>query len=446
VGLGLGISSYIPLVAYVGCWVMCLISLGGRPLWGLYYFMPLLPYRTLRDHFLGYPLGENMLTILVIAVVIGAMLHGKKLPKSSLYLIWLITGIYLYFSMWLGTLLGNAPAPLWFSDINFVTWKDYMLIPLIFLAACLVIEDRKAVKMVVVITGISVLLVDRSAILENLSRSFVHFDENKRDAGPLAFAGPNGLAAYLAQFSMFFWGFGQFIKRRKQKLLCYGLVAITLMATMYTFSRASYIAVVLGIFILGVLKDRKLILVVVALFLTWQAILPVAVTERITMTQNSSGQLEASAEERVKLWEAAKQTMLSSPIFGMGYATYQLGMHVDELKDTHNWYVKVLVETGILGLVIVLIMLQQALALAYRLFRQAKDPLYQGLGLGLFLTLCASIILNAFGDRWDYPEIIGLLWVLAGAAVRATQLAKVEPSSVVVAESTVPTNPYMAYR
>jgi putative inorganic carbon (hco3(-)) transporter len=444
--VGLGLVSYVPLIAYLGCWVMCLLSLGGRPLWGLYYLMPLLPYRTMRDHFISYPLGGNMLTILVVAVLIGALIRGKKLPPSNLYKIWLVTGIYLYLSMWLGTVLGNAPAPVWLSDLNFVVWKDYMLIPLVFVAACLVIEDRKAVSMVVVLTAVSVLLIDRSAITESLSRSFAHFDESKRDAGPLGYAGPNGLAAFLAQFSMFFWGFGQFVKKR-QKLLCYGVVAITLFATMYTFSRASYIAVVLGIFVLGVLKDRKLIPVVVVFLLTWQTIVPVAVTERVTMTQNSNGQLETSAEERVKLWENAKASMLSSPIVGMGYATYQFGSHVDDLKDTHNWYVKVLVETGALGLLIVLIMLQQALVLAYRLFRQATDPLYKGLGLGLFLSVCACIVLNFFGDRWNYPEIIGLLWVLAGAAVRATQLAKEEPvTEAAVTEPIAPINPFMAYR
>ena len=187
---------------------------------------------------------------------------------------------------------------------------------------------------------------------------------------------------------MFFWGFGQFLKRKKAKLLCYALVATTIFATMYTFSRASYIAIVAGALLLGILKDRKLIVVVAIFLFTWQAIVPVAVTERVMMTKNSNGQLEASAQERVDLWENAKKTFYSEPIFGTGYATFQYGQHIDDLKDTHNWYVKVLVETGIVGGIIALVLLQQMLALAYRLFRRAKDPLYQGLGLGLFLTIC----------------------------------------------------------
>jgi hypothetical protein len=132
---------------------MPLVSLGGRPLLGFYYMIPFLPYRTLRDHFVDYPLGTNMLTILVIAVIVGALIHGKRLPKSKLYTIWLVFGVYLYLSMWIGTALGNAPAPVWLSDANFSTWKDYMVIPLVFVAAGLVIEDRKTVRTVILITA-----------------------------------------------------------------------------------------------------------------------------------------------------------------------------------------------------------------------------------------------------------------------------------------------------
>src|SRR5260370_11628069 len=134
---------------------MCVVSLTGRPLLGFYYLIPFLPYRTMRDHFLDYPLGGNVLTILVIAVIVGAFFQGKHLPKSKLYGIWLVFGVYLYLSMWFGTALGNAPAPLWLSNVNFVTWKDYMLIPLTFVAAGLVVEDPKAVSTVILFTPIS---------------------------------------------------------------------------------------------------------------------------------------------------------------------------------------------------------------------------------------------------------------------------------------------------
>ena len=80
-------------------------------------------------------------------------------------------------------------------------------------------------------------------------------------------------------------------------------------------------------------------------------------------------------------------------------------------------------------------------------FRQAEDPLYKGLGLGLFLAICCNLILNCFGDRWTYLEINGLLWVLVGAAARALQLSQTQETPALEnVESVAAVNPYMAYR
>jgi len=444
--LGTGIGHFIPLIAYLGFWVMILVSLGGRPLLGLYYMIPFLPYRTMRDHFLDYPLGSNVLTILVFAVIIGALIQGKHLPKSRLYLVWLVMAVYLYLSLWIGTALGHAPAPLWLNDVNFVTWKDYVLIPLVFVAAGLVVEDRKAIRTVVLITAISLVFIDRSCLLESMSRTWSSFDEDKRGGGPLAY-GSNQTAAFLAQFAMFFWGFTQFVKRKKMKIFGYVLVATTIFATMYTFSRGAYLAILFTVLVLGLLKDRKLLLVLTVFLLTWQTVVPTAVRERVTMTENSNGQLEASAQERVDLWSNAWNSIQRSPIVGNGFATFQLGEHVDNLKDTHNWYVKVMVETGIIGLSMALFLLQQMLALSYRLFRRATDPLYQGLGLGLLLAVCSCMVANLFGDRWTYLEITALLWVLVAAAARASNLIESDLTPELATDTpAVIASPYEEYR
>jgi O-antigen ligase len=132
------------------------------------------------------------------------------------------------------------------------------------------------------------------------------------------------------------------------------------------------------------------------------------------------------------LWSDAEKSILADPIFGNGFATYQYGQHVANLENPHNWYVQVLVETGFIGLVLALILVQQMFSVSYRLFRRARDPLYKGLGLGVFLAMCCCVVSNSFGDRWTYLEIMGMLWVLVGTAVRATELAGEEAVPEVV--------------
>jgi hypothetical protein len=426
--LGLGLLSFIPLIAYLGFWVMCVVSLVKRPLWGLCFLIPFLPYRSMRDHFLDYPLGAHLPLILVVAVITGAIFQGKRLPKSKLYIVWLVIGVYLYFSMWLGAAFGNAPAPLWLSDMNFVVWKDYMTIPLVFVATSLVVEDRKAVRTVILVTAITLLFIDRSCILESTSRTWNNFDENKRDIGPLAY-GSNLTAAYLALFAMFFRGFLQFIKAKKYKLLGYGLVAVTLYATMYQFSRGGYLSVLVCVLLLGILKDRKLLVILGVFLLTWQLVVPTAVRERVSMTRTANGQLEGSAQTRVDLLKESWNSIVHSPILGNGFATFQYGQHEGNLTDTHDWFIKVLVETGVVGMMMYLVLLQQVLALGYRLFRRGIDPMYRGLGLGLVLAICSSLVSNCFGDRWTYLEITGPVFVLVAAAIRANQFTAQEPLS-----------------
>jgi O-antigen ligase len=204
---------------------------------------------------------------------------------------------------------------------------------------------------------------------------------------------------------------------------------------MYTFSRGGYLALLFGVLVLGVLKDRKLLVIFGVFLLTWQLIVPVAVRERVTMTEDASGHLESSAQERVDLWRESMHSIAQSPIVGNGYATYGFAQHVHDLEDTHNWYVLVMVETGIIGLIMAFVLFQQLLSVSFRLFRRAEDPLYRGLGLGIFLFMCASIVANFFGNRWTFLEISGPLFVLLGAAVRAAQFSKITQASELTSTS-----------
>ena len=117
------------------------------------------------------------------------------------------------------------------------------------------------------------------------------------------------------------------------------------------------------------MKDRKLLVIFGVFLLTWQLIVPAAVRERVTMTEDASGQLESSAQERVDLWEESMHSIAHSPIVGNGYATYIFAQHAHNLEDTHNWYVLVMEETGIIGLLMAILLLQQILAISFRLFR-----------------------------------------------------------------------------
>ena len=239
------------------------------------------------------------------------------------------------------------------------------------------------------------------------------------------------MAAYAAQLTCFILGLAAFEKKILRRLVLYALAAVGAVTLMYTFSRGGYIGFLVGLLALGILKKRVYMIAVLVLALGWGFILPTSVQERINMTYSRNSGLESSAQSRVELWQDAGQLILDNPVFGTGFATYRFMGRVGDLRDTHNFYVKMLLETGIIGLVTVLILMAKMTWLSRSLYR-LEDPFYKGVGLGLLSLCVVMVVVNLFGDRWTYIEVNGVLWVMLGMAARA--LVLVQPSVTVAVQ------------
>jgi putative inorganic carbon (HCO3(-)) transporter len=101
---------------------------------------------------------------------------------------------------------------------------------------------------------------------------------------------------------------------------------------------------------------------------------------------------------------------------------------VGGFEDTHNYYVKVMLEMGIVGLIVFLGIISQMFAAGYSLFRTAlAEDFLRGMGLGLAGMVVTTMVANAFGDRWTYIEETGFLWVIAAMAIRGRMIAGEEP-------------------
>jgi O-antigen ligase len=180
------------------------------------------------------------------------------------------------------------------------------------------------------------------------------------------------------------------------------------------------------VFYLGLVKRRALLILLVAFLFTWEGFVPNAVRERVFMTKTEDGELEPSAGSRVSLWEEALQVANQNAVLGVGFNTYRYGHHYGGLGDTHNYFVKALVETGSVGLCIFLWLLWKMYRISYRLFRIAGDDLFSGLGLGVSAWLVTTVVANMFGDRWTYMQITGYLLVLFAFVVRGQLLIEEE--------------------
>src|SRR6266403_491840 len=331
----LGISTYAPLLIYVGAIIAALLSIFRNPRIGLYFLVPLLPMQTVRYWVHSYPFGEKLVDILLLSVLIGLLVHSEKpvFIGSSLNKVILIFCVLTFLALWEGSFLQDLPLPISFSDERFSNWKN------------------NSVRL--------------------------------------------GL-----------WG-----------------AAITCVyCLIFTFSRGGYLGLLVGILVLGIIRERKLLLCLAVLLFVWEGILPNAVRERVFMTYQEGQGLDSSAQERVAIWTDAVDVITHNPVLGRGFDTYEFMGRVGPYRDTHNYYLKLLVEMGFVGLLVFLWLFASAAGLAWRLFRNANDPLLQAIGCAVFATIVCAAIVNLFGDRWSYLQVSGFLWLFLGMAARGVWL------------------------
>lgn len=428
---GLGIGHLLPQILYFGAILAALISIFWRPHYGLYFLIPLVPMQTTRYRLFEFPLGNKLVDILLLSIFVGWLLraNGRLIPKTPLNKVLAALVVLFYAALVRGSFFLNRDLPLSTSDPRFSEWKNYMVMPLLFLAAVAVIKEIRQIKILVALMAVSTMLVNMSFLVSTRSRDLAHFSYDTRDAGVLGYAGVNGFAAFVAQFIVFLLALYAYEKRKTLKLALLAINGFSLYCLIYSFSRGAYLAVALSVLFLALFKERKLLIVLLMVVIGWQVFLPTAAKERIAMTYQEGVGLDNSARERVAIWEDAWALFSQHPVFGIGLETYEYLRRVQAdshgyFGDTHDYYLKILVETGLLGFGLFLWLLGAIYRQGWRLFRSAEDPFLKSLGLGFASMMVCAIVLNIFGDRWSYLQVDGYLWALLACVVRGQMITE----------------------
>jgi putative inorganic carbon (HCO3(-)) transporter len=424
--MGTGLGHFLPQLLYVFFLLGCVISL-FRPRFGIFVLIPCLPQQTGRYHILEYPLGNHFIDLLMLSIAAGLILSGKRLfPKTPFGKVFAALFIVSYIGLWAGSLILGATPPVWFTQ-RVMDWIYYMRLPILFYLVLASIENVRQMKILLLLMGLSFLWVEKGFYQTMRGRNTSHYNDNIRDAGPLGWAGQNGLAAFELECTVFLIGplacLGWKLHYRAA-ILTMGAAGV--LGVLFSYSRGAYLGMAGAAAYAGIFKMRILLVALLVTIVAAPAILPQSVIERVLMTYDTTGQLESSAQERVELWNDALHLIQREPIFGVGYDGFAIyrGQEAQEtaingLRDTHNIYVRALIETGVVGLVILIVLFVSLFRAGHALFREAHDPFLRGLGLGFATQMVAVILCNFFGDRWTYIEISGFTFTLAAMVTRA---------------------------
>jgi putative inorganic carbon (HCO3(-)) transporter len=434
----LGLEGYLPYALYTAAIAAFLLSIFRGAIFGLYFLIPLIPLQTIRYRLNDLPLGASVVYIILFAVGIGILRERRPLlPKTPWTTPLTVYILFTLASLWAGAAYLSTSAPLP-GDQRFNDWLAYMTMPALFFAVTACVDSMKEIKIMGTLMCLATFALSKSFYSSVSDRDFSTYSEDLRqsfsDGGSMGYAGVNGLAAYEAQAATFLIAMAAMEKRFLVRLAYLGLALYAGLCVMYSLSRGAYLAILAGFLFMGLVKERKLLVLLAAFALVWTAVVPGAVVMRVQMTKSEDGQLDHSSELRVQLWEDAMELIRSNPVTGCGFNTYAYMRRVGSYADTHNYYLKILVETGIVGLLVFIWIIGKSCVRGLSLFRHSRDPYLAGLGLGLAGWVICTAVSITFGDRWSYLQIQGFFWVLAGlvargAMIQSAQAEMPEPES-----------------
>lgn len=440
----MGIIAHLKLIApwsiYLAVIAGSLLALTGKVRWALMVVLLLAPLRNVIEKLHVMPMGDQLLDILFMTMIIGWLISSSSssknlLSKNYVTVPAIILVCYLFFSLLVGTfsLTGGFGIDRYSSRVQ--DWKNFTLLPVLFLLVANNLPDKRWVMRAYwVMIGTMVLM---SYYIVGQVTSYSAIESRVKITGTFEFLGPNEVAAFLNQNTVILSGIYLSLRKHWMKLLLLGLILANAYSIIFLYSRGAYLGLLVGMAILFLMKSPKLLIPVILVLVFWQAVLPEKVIERIQGTKNEYGELDQSSELRLVMWEKGIELFKKNPIFGIGFGVYRLQDFGTGLHDTHNIYVKILAEQGIVGIILFFTIIFAMCRQGFYLYKKGDDEFSRGLGIGLFASMFTLIINNFFGDRWAYFELSAYTWAFVGLAVCLGQLnlndsrPAVESSSIV---------------
>lgn len=228
---------------------------------------------------------------------------------------------------------------------------------------------------------------------------------------------PNTLGGYLLFIGAIATGLIVKSENQRLKILLLILILIIVPAFLFTQSRSSYIGLIPTCFMFALFSKRRTIAVglITVAFLLSPFLLPSQIKNRIlyTFTQPERSdqvelgglRLDTSTSARLISVKNILKNFPKHPIVGYGVGGYGF---------TDSQFPRILIETGIVGLIAFIYLLYSIFRMAINRMKEVKIPEFKGLALG-FLVGFVGLFFHSLGaNTFIIVRIMEPFWFLAG--------------------------------
>jgi O-antigen ligase len=198
----------------------------------------------------------------------------------------------------------------------------------------------------------------------------------------------------------------------------------------YTQSRSSYLAIVPALLAFVWLSEKRhwVAITIFLLAFSMPFVAPEPAKERVTYTFTQGNtqkdvvevgniRLDTSLSARLRSWHSAAKDWVEHPILGYGVTGYQF---VDAQ------YIRVITETGLLGLFTFALLMATLFRSAYHTFKESIKPFHKGLAMG-YLAGFIGLLYHAIGaNTFIIVRIMEPFWFVTAMVIMIPAIEKLD--------------------
>ena len=221
-------------------------------------------------------------------------------------------------------------------------------------------------------------------------------------------------------------------KHLVSRLAACGIFVVGGIALGMTYSRATWIGFLCALVVFVFLWKPKLIPAFLLLCCLAIPFLPTTIWNRILTIFNPA---DSSTSSRIPLYQAALEVISSRPIRGAGLGTATPQVYIADWNlyhadfpyvHSHNFYLEVWIEAGLLGVTSFVASMLWNIKRAAHAARRCADSPARILTCAAASALCGAMVCGLADYLWNYPRVMCIFWFVFAMALAGVKLCRAE--------------------
>ncbi|MCL2748360.1 MAG: O-antigen ligase family protein, partial [Oscillospiraceae bacterium] len=229
---------------------------------------------------------------------------------------------------------------------------------------------------------------------------------------------PNILGCLMVMLAPMAAGLSYTMTGLRRRALCWAGVVVMCLGCVFTFSRGAWVGLLVAVLVFSLLRDRRL-LILGALAAVVALSIP-QIWNRFSFIFTSAFERNNTSGGRSERWAYGLDLLeRTNPVFGFGLGRFGGAVAMQNQTGSiryfylDNYYLKILVEMGYVGLVSYLFLLLSMLCNMLRaLFRVRADNERYSLISGIFAGLVGVLVHCYFENIFEVPYMSAYFWGL----------------------------------